>query len=115
MEVRDIKTVDTLSATLKEHSLVVLDFHAAWCGPCKAIMPAYMALASQFPDVVFTKINLDLADQRIVELFDVKSIPLFVVVHNNLVVDRFEGGGMPTIQNIVTKLTSLLPQAEDKP
>ena len=110
MEVRDIKTAETLSATLNEAPLVVLDFHAPWCGPCKVAMPHYLRMSRQFPHVIFVKMNLDEIDQRIADIFEAQSLPLFLVIHNNQVVRRFEGyDPSSTLQSIASTLTALTP------
>lgn len=104
----DVKTIDELSTVLNSSPLVVLDFHAPWCGPCKVAMPHYASLATKYPNVQFLKLDLNQADKRIASLFSVRSIPLFVVIHNNQEVQRHEGyeAGV-TLEAIASTLTRL--------
>jgi thioredoxin 1 len=103
MTVRDIDSVEVLGPLLKETPLVVLDFHARWCGPCKAATPSYLELATQFPSVVFCKIDLDQADEHIKGIFEVRSIPLFLVIQNDKVIQRLEGYDPQSTMFFITK------------
>jgi thioredoxin 1 len=58
---REIETQDEFEDMLAEASdkLVVVDFHAAWCGPCKMIGPKFEKMEPDFPDAVFVKVDVD--------------------------------------------------------
>jgi len=58
---------------------VVLDFYANWCGPCKVATPAVEKISDEFPDTDFYKIDVD-EFPELAEIFDVTSIPTFVVI-----------------------------------
>ncbi|CAN0403730.1 unnamed protein product, partial [Discosporangium mesarthrocarpum] len=59
--VKEVKTIAALEQELKNAGsmLVVVDFFAEWCGPCKQIAPAFKAMAKDFPKVVFLKVDVD--------------------------------------------------------
>ncbi|KAF8790160.1 Thioredoxin-2 like protein [Argiope bruennichi] len=57
--------------------LVVVDFHATWCGPCKMIAPFFQDLAEEFKDVVFLKVDVDEVED-VAGQYNVSSIPKFV-------------------------------------
>jgi thioredoxin 1 len=56
--------------------LVVIDFTATWCGPCKMISPVYEKMAEEFPGVVFTKIDVD-ANSEAAEQCGIQAMPTF--------------------------------------
>ena len=76
--------------TLKNFPLVIVDFYADWCPPCKAVAPKYAAMASDYPNVRFCKVNIDDV-QEVAGEFDIKAIPAFVLSQNGSEVNRFTG------------------------
>jgi thioredoxin 1 len=71
--------------------LVVIDFTASWCGPCKAIAPLYKELAEEFgDDVVFLKVDVD-ENPDTAAKYSVSAMPTFVFISGGSVVDRLMG------------------------
>ncbi len=70
--------------------LIVLDFWAAWCGPCKMLAPVLEAVESEYPDVVFGKINVD-EEEALARRFGVVSIPTLVFMKNGAAVKKSVG------------------------
>lgn len=87
----------------KSSKPVVLEFHAEWCGPCRATEPAVAALSTEMSDVVFAKIDVDTATE-VTSKYNVNSIPTFVFLKNGETVGR-ETGGMSKseLKSLVTK------------
>ncbi|KAJ0982824.1 hypothetical protein J5N97_011079 [Dioscorea zingiberensis] len=72
------------------NKLMVIDFSAAWCGPCRMIEPAFKAMAAKFTDVVFVKIDVDeLRD--VSQKWQVEAMPTFVLVKGGKEVSRVVG------------------------
>lgn len=71
--------------------VVLVDFWAPWCGPCRAIAPTLEKLASEFGDSVkITKVNTD-DYPELAQEFEVMGIPALFVLKNGEIVDRFTG------------------------
>lgn len=71
-------------------NIVVVDFFADWCGPCKMLSPVLEKLASINPDVDFYKVNID-DNPSLADEFEVRSIPNVVIFKNGQAVDRSIG------------------------
>ncbi|ATY65532.1 thioredoxin [Cordyceps militaris CM01] len=80
MAIEEITNEDTFHAALKEHKVVVADFHALWCGDCKMIDPFFKKHAAdeKFKDVYFCKIDVDVLQGLSKEL-NVRRMPTFIL------------------------------------
>lgn len=58
-------------------ALLILDFYATWCGPCKRVMPGFLSMAEEYPEVFFVKVDVDEADD-LSEEFGIAATPTFV-------------------------------------
>ena len=74
----------------KSDKLCVIDLYADWCGPCRMLAPALAELESEYPDVVFGKINVD-EQPNLAAAFRVESIPLVAFVKGNTYLDMSLG------------------------
>ena len=74
----------------KSEKLCVIDLYADWCGPCRMLAPTLAELESEYPDVVFGKINVD-EQPKLAAAFHVESIPLVAFVKDNTFVDMSLG------------------------
>ncbi|KAG5192942.1 thioredoxin-like protein [Tribonema minus] len=99
-------TVAKLDQEIKEagNMLVVVDFFADWCGPCKAIAPKYKAMAEEFPKAVLLKVNVD-KNKAASERYSVSSMPTFVFLKGGRVVDTLKGADEGTLR---TKIKSYM-------
>lgn len=89
--------------TISSHGLILVDFWAEWCGPCKMMHPIFERLAKRYRNVKFARVNVDNA-QEIAMRFGVQAIPTFIMFKNGQPVDRMMGAvGEPGIHMIVKK------------
>ena len=103
----DVQTEGGFDGLLKKagkNDLVVVDFSAAWCGPCKMIAPAFDELSNEYPDSYFVKVDVDQV-KAIAKRYEVMSMPTFILFKNGKVVDRFSGASIEKLRDtIITNL-----------
>ena len=75
---------------MQSGKIVLLDFYADWCGPCKMLSPILSEVAEERPDITVGKINVD-QDMELAVKFGVTSIPLLVVMENGEIVHQSLG------------------------
>lgn len=84
MSTREI-TLENLPATVAENDIVLLDFWAAWCGPCRMFAPVFEQASQENPGVVFGKVDTE-AQQELAGVFGITSIPTLVAFRDGIVV-----------------------------
>lgn len=88
----DLTTKD-FNETLDKEGIVIIDFWAAWCGPCIKFAPIFEKVAELNPDVVFGKVNID-EQQAIATQYGVHSVPTIMVVRDGIILMN-QGGSLP--------------------
>lgn len=84
-------TMENFDAVIEENPIVILDFWAAWCAPCKMLAPVFEELAKHNPDIYFGKVNTEEAVE-LAQAFQVKSVPTIMAFNGGKLV--FEKSGM---------------------
>ena len=86
-----ILTDDSFLKTVQSHDLIVVDFWAPWCGPCRMVGPIIEALSSQYAGkVAFGKMNVD-ENQMVPSSMGIMSIPTIVIFRQGKEVERLVG------------------------
>ncbi len=84
-------TKDNFNATIENNDVVIVDFWAHWCGPCRMFAPTFEAVSEQYPNVVFAKLNTE-DQQELAASFNIRSIPTLMVFREKVII--FTQAGM---------------------
>ncbi|KAM4808617.1 thioredoxin-like [Rhinophrynus dorsalis] len=103
--VRQIENLDEFKKVLAEAGgkLVVVDFTATWCGPCKMIAPFFASLSDKYTDVVFIKVDVDDA-QDVASHCEIKCMPTFHFYKNGDKIHEFSGANQASLEQKVVEL-----------
>lgn len=98
---------ETFEDTVENNDIVLIDFWAAWCGPCRTFAPVYEKVAEQHPDVVFAKVDTE-AEPELAGAFDIQSIPTLMAVRDKVVLYS-QPGALPedALEDIVRQVEQL--------
>ena len=98
-------TKDSFEDTIVNNDMVLVDFWAEWCGPCKMFGPVYEKVSEQYPDAVFAKVDTE-AEPELAQYFNVRSIPTLMIFRDQIGIFS-QPGALPE-----PALTSLVEQAQ---
>ena len=97
-------TVDSFGTTVAENDTVLVDFWAAWCGPCRQFAPVFDTASEQHPDVVFAKVDTE-AEQQLAAMAGITSIPTLMAIRDNVVLYA-QPGAIPgtALEELISKV-----------
>jgi thioredoxin len=100
-------TKENFEEVITKNNMVILDFWASWCGPCKAFAPAFEAASDKYPDVVFGKVNTE-EQQELAAHFQIRSIPNVMLFRERVMLFG-QPGAMPAagIDSVIEQAKAL--------
>jgi len=100
-------TVSNFESTVSDNPIVLVDFWAPWCGPCRSFAPVYEQLSEKHSDVVFAKVNTE-EQQGIAGHFQIRSIPTLMLFREKIILFA-QPGALPAqaLEQVLEKARSL--------
>ena len=100
-------TKDNFEQTVNGNPIVIVDFWAPWCGPCRGFAPVFEKASESHPDVVFAKVNSD-EQQELAGAFNIRSIPTLMVFREKVVLFQ-QAGALPgqALEQVLTQAKTL--------
>ena len=100
-------TKDNFEQTVNGNPIVIVDFWAPWCGPCRGFAPVFEKASESHPDVVFAKVNSD-EQQELAGAFNIRSIPTLMVFREKVILFQ-QAGALPgqALEQVLAQAKSL--------
>lgn len=78
-------TQDDFESTVNENPIVLVDFWAPWCAPCRSFAPIFEAASDRHADILFTKVNTE-EEQGLAAAFQIRSIPTLMIFREQIII-----------------------------
>ncbi|CAL1712896.1 unnamed protein product [Somion occarium] len=98
--VQEIKNLAEFKEIISGDKVVIIDFWAEWCGPCKQISPIFEKLSADFPNLAFYKVNVDEASD-ISEEVGIRAMPTFMAFKNGAKIGESVGAIPTRLQELI--------------
>ena len=100
-------TKENFQSYVEGNNLLIIDFWAPWCGPCRSFAPTYETVSEQHEDVVFAKVNTE-EQQELAGSFGIRSIPTLMIFKEQVIVFS-QAGSLPesALQEVIGKAKDL--------
>ncbi|MDP9694239.1 UNVERIFIED_ORG: thioredoxin 1 [Arthrobacter globiformis] len=100
-------TGEQFASTIEGNNIVLVDFWAEWCGPCRQFAPTYSAVSEKHPDVVFAKVDTE-AEQQLAAEAGISSIPTLMAFREKVLVFSQPGAlGAPQLEQVIDAVKAL--------
>ncbi len=100
-------TMNELENTLDNNEIVLIDFWAEWCGPCRIFGPTFEKVSEKHPDIAFTKVDTE-KEQDLAAAFGIQSIPTLAVFRDKILLYK-QPGALPEagLEDIIKQVSEL--------
>ena len=100
-------THENFETAIRGNPIVIVDFWAPWCGPCRGFAPVYEKASEAHQDVVFAKVNTD-EQQELAGAFGIRSIPTLMVFRDQVILFQ-QAGALPgnALEEVITQAKAL--------
>ncbi|KAJ0089393.1 hypothetical protein Patl1_31571 [Pistacia atlantica] len=101
-----------LSEASRDGKIVVVNFSATWCGPCRMMAPFYRELSEKYPSLMFLVVDVD----ELIDFstsWDIKATPTFFFLKDGQQVDKLVGANKPELQKKVIAASDLVPHVQN--
>ncbi len=104
-------TIDLTQANFEkliaDNDMVLVDFWAPWCAPCRSFAPIYESTSEKYPDLVFAKVNTE-EEKELGSMFNIRSIPTLMIFREKIIIFS-QAGSLPAaeLENVLNKAKAL--------
>jgi thioredoxin 1 len=100
-------TQQNFKQLVEKDGIVLIDWWASWCGPCRAFGPTYQKVAEKHPDITFGKVDTE-AQQELAGSFDIRSIPTLMILRDQVMLYS-QAGALPeaALEDLIKQVRAL--------